>query len=69
MRCNSSYNEIFGGKLISMLLTSPEVINEYHNRYKNQPSIIASSMRVKLLRNQNYMHRTQDLQVVISIQE
>lgn len=41
------YNEILGGKLIAMLVTSPEVVNEYSRRYSKQPSIIASSMSGK----------------------
>ena len=41
------YNEIFGGKLVSMLLCSPEIVKAYYKRYKNQPSIIASSMQGK----------------------
>jgi hypothetical protein len=41
------YNEILGGKLIAMLVASPEVGNEYKRRYSNQPSIIASSMAGK----------------------
>jgi len=39
------YNSILGGKLVCMMLCSPEVVNEYRKRYKNKPSIIASSMR------------------------
>jgi hypothetical protein len=38
------YNEILGGKLVSMILTSPEVIRAYHDRYATATSIIASSM-------------------------
>ena len=38
------YNEILGGKLVSMLLVSPEVVAAYRNRYKDAQSIIASSM-------------------------
>jgi hypothetical protein len=38
------YNEILGGKLIALLMTSPEVIAEYRRRYGKAPSIIASSM-------------------------
>ncbi len=41
------YNEILGAKLVAMLATSPEVINEYRKRYGKQPSIIASSMAGK----------------------
>lgn len=39
------YNLLLGGKLVCLLLCSPEVINRYEQRYKNQASLIASSMR------------------------
>ncbi len=39
------YNELLGGKLVSMLLCSKEVRDEYQRRYENSPSIIASQMR------------------------
>lgn len=38
------YGEVLGGKLVAMLMTSSEVADEYHRRYKRSPSIIASSM-------------------------
>ena len=38
------YNEILGGKLVSMLAASPEVILKYRDRYRQQESEIASSM-------------------------
>jgi hypothetical protein len=38
------YNEILGGKLVAMLMMSPEVIQEYRRRYGRIPSVIASSM-------------------------
>lgn len=38
------YNSILGGKLVSLLMASPEVIRAYHAKYANTPSIIASSM-------------------------
>jgi hypothetical protein len=38
------YNEILGGKLVAMLVVSPEVLREYRKRYKGIPSVIASSM-------------------------
>ena len=41
------YNEILSGKLTAMLMTSPEMANEYKSRYGRQPSIIASSMAGK----------------------
>lgn len=38
------YNEILGGKLVAMLLVSPETVVEYRRRYCGTPSVIASSM-------------------------
>jgi hypothetical protein len=38
------YNALLGGKLVAMLASSPEVVNEYRRRYQSVPSIIASSM-------------------------
>jgi hypothetical protein len=38
------YNEILGGKLVAMLLVSPEVVAEYRRRYGDSPGVIASSM-------------------------
>jgi hypothetical protein len=38
------YNEILGGKLVAMLMVSPEIVQEYQRRYGSAPSIIASSM-------------------------
>jgi Domain of unknown function (DUF4338) len=38
------YNHLLGGKLVSLLMASPEVRSEYARRYKTASSIIASSM-------------------------
>lgn len=38
------YNEVLGGKLVSLLLASPEIVQTYARRYARMPSIIASSM-------------------------
>jgi hypothetical protein len=38
------YNSILGGKLVALLLASPEITTSYKRRYTNTPSIIASSM-------------------------
>ncbi len=38
------YSEVLGGKLVAMLLTSPEVVQMYTQRYGHSSSIIASSM-------------------------
>jgi len=40
----SPYSDLIGGKLIAMLLTSPEIIRSYSRRYGNSNSIIASCM-------------------------
>ena len=39
------YNKIIGGKLISMLMSSPEVSKYAAQKYQNTPSIIASSIQ------------------------
>lgn len=39
------YNSLLGGKLVCMLLCSPEVTRHYANRYANHTSIIASAMK------------------------
>ena len=39
------YNELLGGKLISILSCSPAVISDYTHRYENQVSEIASRMK------------------------
>lgn len=39
------YNELLGGKLISILSCSPTVISDYTHRYENQVSEIASRMK------------------------
>lgn len=41
------YNELLGGKLVSMLACSPTVIKDYTLRYSNQVSEIASRMKGK----------------------
>jgi hypothetical protein len=38
------YQAILGGKLVAMLLTSPEVVLAYERRYKSAVSLIASSI-------------------------
>jgi hypothetical protein len=38
------YNALLGGKLVSMLLASPEVVVAYRERYRGSRSVIASSM-------------------------
>lgn len=39
------YNELLGGKLVSILACSPTVIKDYTERYRNQVSVIASKMK------------------------
>lgn len=41
------YNELLGGKLVSILACSPQIINDYTMRYKKQVSEIASRMKGK----------------------
>ncbi len=41
------YNELLGGKLVSILSCSPMVISDYTHRYQNQVSEIASRMKGK----------------------
>ena len=38
------YNTVLGGKLVAMLLASPEIVEAYRARYSEASSIIASSM-------------------------
>ncbi len=49
------YNQILSGKLVCMLLASPEVTKYYKSKYGDRQSIIASSMKGKPVR------RKQDL--------
>ena len=39
------YNLLLGGKLVCLLLGSPEIVKYYAHRYEQHPSIIASSMK------------------------
>lgn len=41
------YRSLLGGKLVAMLLTSPQVVEEYERRYGSACSVIASSMAGK----------------------
>lgn len=38
------YNSVLGGKLVSLLMASPDVVAAYSSRYRNASSVIASSM-------------------------
>ncbi len=38
------YTHLLGGKLVAMLLTSPELVLAYRDRYENSHSVIASSL-------------------------
>lgn len=44
------YNAVLGGKLVSLLMASPEVINAYNKRYRAAASVIASAMAGKAIR-------------------
>ena len=39
------YSEVLGGKLVALLMASPQVIADYRERYADKPSEIASRMR------------------------
>lgn len=39
------YNFLLGGKLVALLLLSPEVADDYHRRYGARPAIISSQMK------------------------
>ncbi len=44
------YSHLLGGKLVAMLLSSPEVIQAYRERYADAESVIASSMAGRPIR-------------------
>ena len=39
------YNRMLGGKLVALLLLSPQVATDYRQRYGNEPAIIRSQLR------------------------
>lgn len=41
------YNQILGGKLVSMLMASPQVVEDFARRYEGRVSLIASGMAGK----------------------
>lgn len=46
------YRALLGGKLVSLLMTSPEVVAAYESRYKASVSVIASAVAGKPVRRQ-----------------
>lgn len=44
------YNHLLGGKLVAMLLASPEIVTAYEKRYARSESVIASSMAGRAIR-------------------
>lgn len=46
------YNPILGGKLVAMLLCSPQIVASYRAKYRNHPSIIASSMAGRTIKRE-----------------
>src|SRR5262249_29088698 len=44
------YNHILGGKLVAMLLASPEIVQAYRERYSDTESVIASSIAGRPIR-------------------
>jgi hypothetical protein len=47
------YNDLLGGKLVSMLAVSPTVVRAYHDRYGDYASHIASAMAGRVVRRRN----------------
>jgi len=43
------YTHILGGKLVSLLLASPEIVAAYRRRYAHAPSLIASGVKGELV--------------------
>jgi hypothetical protein len=43
------YNSLLGGKLMALMLLSPQVVCDYRTRYGNQPSLISSQVKGKVL--------------------
>lgn len=43
------YNALLGGKLVSVLMMSPEIVAHYNRRYANAVSVIASGMAGRLV--------------------
>jgi len=46
------YNQILGGKLVAMLMTSPQVVSDIKARYDGKVSLIASGMAGRPMRRQ-----------------
>lgn len=46
------YNQILGGKLVAMLMTSPQVVSDVKSRYDGKVSLIASGMAGRSIRRQ-----------------
>jgi Druantia protein DruA len=46
----SPYNQILGGKLVAMLMTSPQVVHDVKSRYDGKVSLIASGMAGRSIR-------------------
>ncbi|HEY9228259.1 MAG TPA: Druantia anti-phage system protein DruA [Gemmatimonadaceae bacterium] len=44
------YNALLGGKLVSMLMASPEIVAAYTRRYRDACSVIASGMAARAIR-------------------
>jgi hypothetical protein len=44
------YNHLLGGKLVSLLMASPDAVGAYNARYQGSPSLIASSVAGRVVR-------------------
>ncbi len=49
------YNALLGGKLVSLLLTSPEIQEAYYQRYHESSSVIASAMKGQAVRREPHL--------------
>lgn len=46
------YNQILGGKLVAMLIASPQVVRDFKDRYHGKVSLIASGMAGRAIRRE-----------------
>lgn len=49
------YNVLLGGKLVSMLMASPEIVAAYTKRYRDASSVIASAMAGRAVRRRPHL--------------
>jgi hypothetical protein len=49
------YSQLLGGKLVSMLSVSPAIVRAYHERYRDHPSEIASSLAGRPIHRRSHL--------------